>query len=52
MIERMKCITCGENEAINDFYKECERCIEKYQEQQKERGFLEALKELSDFGVW
>lgn len=23
----MICITCGENEAINDFYKECLGCI-------------------------
>ena len=23
----MKCQTCGENEAINDSYRECEGCI-------------------------
>ncbi|GAH50829.1 unnamed protein product [marine sediment metagenome] len=27
---KMRCITCGENEAINDSYKECEGCIIKH----------------------
>lgn len=26
----MKCITCGKNEAINNFYKECQGCINDY----------------------
>jgi len=48
----MICITCGKNEAINDFYEECQECIERYQIEQKEKGFSKALKELSNFGVW
>ena len=47
----MKCITCGKNEAINDFYKECKECIEKYQDEQREKGFSEALKQLKRFGL-
>ena len=27
----MICITCGKNEAVNDFYKECQECIEEFQ---------------------
>ena len=27
----MICITCGKNEAVNDFYKECQECIEAFQ---------------------
>ena len=47
----MKCITCGINEAINDFYKECRDCIEKNQNQQREEGFKKALEELKGFGL-
>ena len=47
----MKCITCGKNEAINDFYKECRGCIEKYQDEQREKGFKKALEELRGYGL-
>lgn len=47
----MKCITCNENEAINDFYKECRECIEKHQDQQREEGFKKALEELRGYGL-
>ena len=31
----MICITCGMNEAINDFYKECQGCIIEFEKEKE-----------------
>jgi len=31
----MKCVTCGENEAVNDFYGECEGCIIEFEREEE-----------------
>ena len=44
----MICITCGKNEAINDYYEECEGCIDEYQ---REKDFKKALEEFRGFWI-
>jgi len=53
----MICITCGKNEAINDYYEECEGCIDKFQIEKEKRncyqcvhfGICEMSNEMSRF---
>ncbi len=42
------CITCGKNEQVNDFYKECKDCILKYERETKEMKLAEIFVELEN----
>ena len=37
----MKCITCEENEAVNEYYSECQACIEKWRSEEIFRQMME-----------
>lgn len=44
----MKCITCGENDAINDFYKEYGSCIIEFERESEKSVEAETRMESSD----
>ena len=47
--KKMKlCITCGKNEQVNDFYKECLLCILKYERENKKMKLGEIFVELEN----
>ncbi len=44
----MLCITCGKNEQVNDFYKQCRDCILKYERENKKMKLGEIFVELEN----